>query len=167
MQIATPTAPSEEDIEQCITLTVIPSETPVADEATPSDLRTEEETESATQQLYNAVCECSNLHPDPAEPGDEDEEDEQKFISAEDYAVLGSGDGDLPPPVDGSSGWITAENMHEFFDEEGNWIAGGEPPSFPGMGSLGPGAGTVHEREDEVNGDAEEETDEAKWRRTD
>jgi hypothetical protein len=34
---------------------------------------------------------------------------------------------------------FAADNMDQFFDADGNWIAAGEPPSFP----LGPGAGTV------------------------
>ncbi|KAJ5919662.1 hypothetical protein N7454_009497 [Penicillium verhagenii] len=165
MQIAIPTAPSADDEEDCLILTVVPpTETPAAPSTdTPPELDTSEETEPQTQQLYDAVSACSNLHPDPVEPGDEDEdEDEGKFLSADEDGLyqLGAGNGDLPPPVAGSSGWITAENMNEFFDEEGNWIAGGEPPSFP----LGPGAGTVREREEE-NG-AEEDGDEMKWRRT-
>lgn len=77
----------------------------------------------------------------------------------------GTGDGvdGLPPPMPGSGGWITAENMGEFFDEEGNW-RGGE---------LGAGAGVVRERgegegEGEGEGpgvDGEEEEEEAKRRR--
>jgi nucleotide-sensitive chloride channel 1A len=171
MQIAAPTAPtSEDDEEQCITMTVVPPA-----ELTPENLATQEETsdeptETPTQMLYNAVSACSNLHPDPVEPGDEDEDDEESKHAFFQFGQEGMGsNGDLPPPVDGSSGWITADNMHEFFDEEGNWIAEGEPPSFPG---LGPGAGTVRAREEE-NGDGEGrdgqegEVDETKWRRTD
>ncbi|KAJ5737657.1 uncharacterized protein N7483_002782 [Penicillium malachiteum] len=167
MQIATPTAPCEDDEEQCITLTLVPPEpSPVSQENHTDDLSTEDaETETPTQQLYNAVSACSNLHPDPVEPGDEDE-DETNFPSGEDLGMHQlDGDGDLPPPVAGSSGWITADNMHEFFDEDGNWIAEGEAPSFP----LGPGAGTVHGREDEDGYmDVENEgNDDTKWRRTD
>ena len=71
----------------------------------------------------------------------------------------------LPPPVPGSGGWITAENMGEFFDEEGNWRGEG----------LGPGAGRVRTADEvdgeEVNGDGDEEEEgdgdgETKWRRT-
>jgi nucleotide-sensitive chloride channel 1A len=70
----------------------------------------------------------------------------------------GSDDPGLPEPGDG--GWITAENMDRFVDAEGD---------FTGM--LGPGAGTVHEREDDeeeeegVNGDGPED-DDTKWQRT-
>lgn len=178
MQIATPSAPAEDDEEQCITLTVVPPTEPgavggstataaattstVAERAA-QDLSDEPE-ETPTQMLYDAVSACSNLHPDPVEPGDEDEDEgEGKCMFSDEHGyVLDSTSGGLPPPVEGSSGWITAENMHEFFDEEGNWIAEGEPPSFP----LGPGAGTVREREE--NGDGVDgENDETKWRKTD
>lgn len=163
MQVATPSAPSADDEEECTTMTIVLS----ADATTqaPAD-GAEADAETPTQQLYGAVSACSNLHPDPVEPGDEDDEEEAgyKFISAEDHeGVVQLGDGGLPPPVDGSSGWITAENMDQFFDADGNWIAGGEPPSF-----LGPGAGNVHARGEE---DAVEENgvddDETKWRKTD
>lgn len=170
MQIATPTAPtSEDDIEQCITMTLVPPE--LTPEQSAAREQNDEPVENPTQALYNAVSACSNLHPDPVEPGDEDEDDEDEskpsFFQFGQEGV-GSFDGDLPPPVDGSSGWITADNMHEFFDEEGNWIGEGEPPSFPG---LGPGAGTVRAREEEIGDgegrDGEEgEGDETKWRRT-
>jgi len=153
MQIATPSAPAEDDEEQCITLTVVP---PAAERAT-DDLSEPEET--PTQALYGAVSACSNLHPDPVEPGDEVEA-ESRLLSTEEHGQAL----DLPPPVDGSSGWITADNMHEFFDEDGNWIAEGDPPAFP----LGPGAGTVRERENaDANANGEEESEETKWRRTD
>ncbi|KAJ5524183.1 hypothetical protein N7494_010833 [Penicillium frequentans] len=162
MQIAIPTAPSADDEEECVILTVVPTdETPAAEHTdTPPELDTSDETESPTQQLYNAVSACSNLHPDPVEPGDEDDDEDG---AAKILYEGSSGNGDLPPPVAGSSGWITAENMNEFFDEDGNWIADGEPPAFP----LGPGAGTVHEREEENGADENgEEDDETKWRRT-
>lgn len=137
--------------------------------------------ETATQALYAAVSACSNLHPDPVVPGEEGDEDydgnyeastEQPGIGgtlqSAGLVIPGASDGGLPPPVDGSSGWITAENMHEYFDEEGNWIADSEPPTLPG---LGPGAGNVHTRNDDdqvENGDGEENGgEETKWRRTD
>ena len=163
MQVATPTAPSADDEEECITLTVVLATDAPAQ--TPTD--GEEATETPTQELYGAVSACSNLHPDPVEPGDEDDdmEDGPQFISAEDHeGVFQLGNGDMPPPVDGSSGWITADNMDQFFDADGNWIAGGEPPSFP----LGPGAGTVRAREGEDGTEENgEEDDETKWRKTD
>ncbi len=51
----------------------------------------------------------------------------------------------LPPPMPGSGGWITAENAHEFFDEDGNWRGRG--------GSLGEGAGRVRDRDEVEAGD--------------
>ncbi|OQE92595.1 hypothetical protein PENNAL_c0007G07904 [Penicillium nalgiovense] len=161
MQVATPGAPSADDEEECITMTVVLP----ADATLQESTEAAEEAETPTQQLYNAVSACSNLHPDPVEQGDEDdEEDGPKFISAEEHdGVFQLGNGDLPPPVDGSSGWITAENMDQFFDADGNWIAAGEPPSFP----LGPGAGTVRAREGENGVDENEDEDDTKWRKTD
>lgn len=164
MQVATPRAPSADDEEECTTMTVVlPADAPAQ---APAD-GAEADAETPTQQLYGAVSACSNLNPDPVEPGDEDDEEEvgSKFISAEDHeGVIQLGDGGLPPPVDGSSGWITAENMDQFFDADGNWIAGGEPPSFP----LGPGAGNVHARGEEDGAEENEvDEDEAKWRKTD
>jgi nucleotide-sensitive chloride channel 1A len=160
MQVATPGAPSADDEEECTAFTVV-----LPTDATAQATADGEEAETPTQQLYGAVSACSNLHPDPVEPGDEDEEDDgPKFISAEEHeGVFQLGDGGLPPPVDGSSGWITADNMDQFFDADGNWIAGGEPPSFP----LGPGAGTVRAREDENGAAQDEDDDETKWRKTD
>lgn len=88
-----------------------------------------------TQRLYDAVTECSNLHPDPDGEEDEDEEEynDDRIIfegSAEHEALegfsgvwRGASDGSLPPPMPGSSGWITAENVNEYFDADGNWIA--------------------------------------------
>lgn len=167
MQIAAPpTAASQaDDEEECMTMTVVPAPAPTpAAESIDADEDKPEET--PTQALYAAVSACSNLHPDPMEEDDDEGEDEDGAFQSG-LVMSGSGDGGLPPPVDGSSGWITADNMHEFFDEEGNWIAGGEEPSLP----LGPGAGTVRGREGDVEGEGVDEegqeSEETKWRRTD
>jgi nucleotide-sensitive chloride channel 1A len=133
-----------------------------------------EKPETPTQLLFVSVSACSNLHPDPITAGEEDDEEgalQGSSLYQAGLIAAGSGDGGLPPPADGSSGWITAENMHEYFDEEGNWIGGGEEPNL----SLGPGAGTVRAREEDggAGGEGEEEEgegedgDETKWRRTD
>lgn len=74
----------------------------------------------------------------------------------------------LPPPMPGSGGWITAENVDEYFDGEGNWRGGA------GGGRLGAGAGSVRGREEEeveeevgyVNGEGGGGEEETKWRRT-
>lgn len=83
---------------------------------------------SPIQEIFAAMNTCADLHPDP-------EDDEE-------------GAPDLTAP--GATGWITADNMDEFLDEDGNFkgatIIGGE--------ELGPGAGTVRPRE----GDEEEQS---------
>jgi nucleotide-sensitive chloride channel 1A len=117
---------------------------------------------SEQEKLFDAITACQNLHPDPA--GEEDDEED-----GEDYTdriifesnVDGSGEaieglpgafrgnaaGGLPPPMPGSSGWITAENVNEYFDKDGNWIGtGGEDEAAEGE-ELGDGAGTVRSRE--------------------
>lgn len=204
MQIATPQTATatnddeEEEEEPNTPLTLIPPTTTTdstlntttstttqlttAERAMTEDL-SDKPDETPTQMLYAAVSACSNLHPDPAAEEDEDEDGDEGdgprgALLQAGFAGSGSGDagavgGDgLPPPVEGSSGWITAENMHEFFDEEGNWIAGGEAPGF-----LGPGAGSVRQREEDdddhegegVEGGQEgvDGGEETKWRRTD
>lgn len=178
MQIATAsTSTGGDDEEGSITMTIVPPTTLETSASAGGDGNTstgggddgELAPESATQMLYAAVSACSNLHPDPILPGDEEYDDDEEG-EGDDGVIQASGG--LPPAMPGSSGWITAENMHEYFDEEGNWIAGGEEPSFP----LGPGAGTVRQREGEDGGgqdqcegvaEGEDQNDEAKWRRTD
>lgn len=125
------------------------------------------------QALYTALSDCADLHPDPATPGSHDDPPNISFEGDPDNAPYVSLDNHgqqtaLPPPMPGSGGWITAENMNEFFDEEGSW-RGGEA-------SLGEGAGSVRRREDEdgvadgtgrstENRDGED-VEETKWRRT-
>lgn len=186
MQIANPNPPDntgaeEDEEEDSINLTIVPAapasedtETATATTTSTEDAETKQE-ETTTQSLFAAVSACSNLHPDPVangEDGDDDDEydgNEQpgvgSLLQSGSVVMSGAADGGLPPPMDGSSGWITADNLHEYFDEEGNWIGEGEPPSLPG---LGPGAGNVHERDDgpTQNGEGGEE-DETKWRRLD
>jgi nucleotide-sensitive chloride channel 1A len=63
----------------------------------------------------------------------------------------------------GSGGWITAENMADYFDEDGNWRGGEEGEED----QLGPGAGTVRSREEDPKMDEEnEDGDNTKWQRT-
>ncbi|KAK5654783.1 hypothetical protein OQA88_6819 [Cercophora sp. LCS_1] len=123
---------------------------------------------SDASKLFEAVSECSNLNPDPLGE-DEEEEDEGRIIfegeheALEGYSAVyaGANDGGLPPPLPGSGGWITADNVHEFFDADGNWI-GGEEEGV--SGELGEGAGTVRRREeeDEANGHEREESADSK-----
>jgi chloride channel, nucleotide-sensitive, 1A len=94
--------------------------------------------------IFKAISACSDLHPDPDM----------------------SDDGEMPEL--GTGGWITAENMHEFIDEDGNFIGGQ---------AMGPGAGTVRPREvaeedtqdeDPIHrSDGEQGDDPTKRRRTD
>ncbi|KAI0169560.1 regulator of volume decrease after cellular swelling-domain-containing protein [Hypoxylon sp. FL1284] len=104
-----------------------------------------------TTALFNQISACSNLHPDPHEEEDEEEDGEdfdrivfEANVQGDDVdglpgVVRGDVNGGLPPPMPGSSGWITADNVNDFFDADGNWI-GGEGVN----GELGDGAGRVH-----------------------
>ena len=95
------------------------------------------------KEIFAAMNSCADLHPDPDEDGDEGEED-------------------LTAP--GATGWITADNMDDYMDEDGNFkgVVYGE--------ELGPGAGTVRAREDgdDRNGvdGADGEAHEEKYQRT-
>ncbi|KMW67538.1 hypothetical protein BDDG_12174 [Blastomyces dermatitidis ATCC 18188] len=157
-------------------------------------ITTEEEenkpSQTPTQDLFAAVSACSNLHPDPpSQPGSDDEGDtdmqdnptqqlDSSILYQNGVIIPGNNAGGLPPAMPGSGGWITAENVHEYFDEEGNWKGGdgneGEQGEGSGGVSLGPGAGTVRPREEggEDNArvgceaDAGEGGEETKWRRT-
>jgi nucleotide-sensitive chloride channel 1A len=81
------------------------------------------------KEIFAAMNTCADLHPDQDASGDEDGEDI------------------LDDSAPGASGWITAENMDEYMDENGNFtgmVIGGE--------ELGPGAGTVRTREEADDG---------------
>jgi nucleotide-sensitive chloride channel 1A len=112
----------------------------------------------ASEQLFNAVSACADLHPDP----DEDDDQEQE-------------------PMPGAGGWITSDNMDQFVDENGDF-------RMPRGSSLGVGAGTVRTADqfEDANNDYDDEDDdddddndddnhdvdngadgeETKWRRT-
>lgn len=128
-------------------------------------------TPSQASQLYKAIATCSNLHPDPNADGDDDDEDDNfdriVFEGNAEYEAMdgfpgilrGSATDGLPPPMPGSGGWITAENMHEFFDEDGNFLGrGGEDGDAAEGDELGEGAGRTRARDevehDGTNGDA-------------
>lgn len=68
--------------------------------------------------LFAAVSNCSALHPDPV---DEAMESDDRVVFEGDYESVTATDG-MPPPFPGSGGWITASNVHEYFDADGNWI---------------------------------------------
>ncbi|KAG9244104.1 hypothetical protein BJ878DRAFT_85264 [Calycina marina] len=101
-------------------------------------------------KLYKAFQVCSDLNPDPPSQGDEDMEDGfgdriafegnvgYTGISGLPGAIQGAKDGqDMPPVFPGSSGWITADNVDQFFDEDGMWLAG-----------KGPNTGETRSRDD-------------------
>ncbi|KAI4114769.1 MAG: hypothetical protein LQ345_004513 [Seirophora villosa] len=90
-------------------------------------------------QLFSALSACADLHPDPASPSDIDISDDHNpdYLprrNADDTDALYTQIDGLPPPMPGSGGWITAENVGEFFDGDGN---------FRGAGPLGQGAGSI------------------------
>ncbi|KAL1958640.1 hypothetical protein VTO42DRAFT_3983 [Malbranchea cinnamomea] len=190
----------EDEDEETVSLTIIPQpQAPGAQEQQPTTTTTttesadpmEQEQEgpalSPTEALYTALSACSNLHPDLAAEGDEEDDGPQQqglngsILFQNGLISAGNNAGGLPPPMPGSGGWITAENVHEYFDEEGNWKGGnadadgdengqgeekGQGSGAEGQGPLGPGAGTVRSRDQSGEGDVNEENEETKWRRT-
>ena len=171
LQIDTTDGFDDHDQDGSIELSLVPrrqsEQNPAGDHNAPTDSSSVDGHEpfshtnnasTPTSELYNALSACANLHPDSISPSSstgpgDNEEDVPSF----EYEAV---DG-LPPAMPGSGGWITAENMNQFFDEEGNWRGGG----------LGPGAGTVREREnDDEEGTGTSEVNgpdgETKWRRT-
>lgn len=165
-----PDGGADDDDFETVELTLIPPTSTSATEATTETKEEEAEPTIGKKQpdneatkLYKAISACSDLNPDPVEEGDEDDEYDDDRIVFEGDAIegfqgvfAGSSSGGLPPPMPGSGGWITAENVHEYFDEDGNWIGGDEQveDEIEGeqeggvSGELGEGAGTVRRRED-------------------
>jgi nucleotide-sensitive chloride channel 1A len=156
---------NEDDDLDFVEITLFPRE-PSADDSRTSDI----------QAIFEAVANCSNLHPNTSFGGDEEMDEDgvnnrivvegsvgYECISGLPGVQRGTVDGALPPPFPGSGGWITAENVSEYFDEEGNWIGenNGE--------ALGEGAGRVRTRDEAdgegVNGHGAEDTDDHKRQR--
>ena len=174
----------DHDPDSTISLTIIPAAATAP--ASSAIEETERETDTAASQpqsqaqaLYIALSDCANLHPDPLSGSDADMDDQAPAVMFEgdqDQDISGiyplnseGAESGLPPPMPGSGGWITAENVGQFFDEEGNWR--GRREGVDGEGTragLGAGAGSVRTREEdegeEDKGDGVEE--ETKWRRT-
>jgi chloride channel, nucleotide-sensitive, 1A len=175
MQLLTATdEPSSEDIEpDSFSVTIIPTASAPPATATnePNAVLTTEDKPEQTpvQALFNALSDCANLHPDPLQE-DEDGDQGSRLIRSG-LAIPGDDTGGLPPPMPGSGGWITAENMHEFIDENGNWIEGDNESGNEGDDGqsdepLGPGAGNVRARDDRGADGNENSGDETKWQRT-
>lgn len=170
-----PSMPSPDDDEppDTVSVTIIPTASaPPIRTGLPRDADEAIECESMPEQtpiqaLFTALSDCSNLHPDP---DDDDEQEQGSRIMHAGLAMPGMSDGSLPPPMPGSRGWITAENMHEFLDEDGNFIMDDgeeeeDDPNEPAdehKDDLGPGAGSVRPRTDDDTADRGEET---KWQR--
>lgn len=168
MQLEFSDGGSDDDDFSCVELTIIP---PAAASSETEDSR------SPAVQLYEALAACSNLHPDPQGDEDEDEDDADRIVfegSAEHEALegftgvlRGAADGSLPPPMPGSGGWITADNVHEYFDEEGNWIGeGGDADEAADEATNGAGRTRAH---DEIDGEGVngQDSEEAKRPRVD
>ncbi|KAI0122923.1 regulator of volume decrease after cellular swelling-domain-containing protein [Xylariales sp. AK1849] len=136
-----------------IELTLIPSIALLKDHPTTLSPTIDPLNSERTTALFSQISACSNLHPDPADEDDDEDDETDRIIfegeALEDLpgAFQGDANGGLPPPLPGSSGWITAENVDHYFDQDGNWI--GEDGV---SGELGEGAGRVRAR-DEVDGD--------------
>ncbi|KAK7545085.1 regulator of volume decrease after cellular swelling-domain-containing protein [Phyllosticta citribraziliensis] len=164
--LSEPRGVDDEDVET-LELTLVPgadvevpgappttSEAPASAEgAAASDTET---TTTPTQRLFAALSTCADLNPD----------------RSDDEGEGGAGD-DYPAP--GTGGWITADNMDEFADAEGEFAGFGGIPVLGDMagasGEVPVVAGTVRSREEEEDGgegDGEEagEGEETKWRRT-
>ncbi|OAA80563.1 hypothetical protein LEL_00108 [Akanthomyces lecanii RCEF 1005] len=174
MQLEFSDGGSSDDDFNLVELTIVP---PTSDAAA-------EGSSATASKLYEAIAACSNLHPDPAQEGDDDDADEDNYDrivfegSAEHEALegfsgvlRGTADGGLPPPMPGSGGWITADNVAEYFDEDGNWIGpGAEVGGEDDAEELGEGAGRTRARDevepqDGVNGHGEEDDAESKRQR--
>ncbi|KAI9828330.1 MAG: hypothetical protein M1832_002758 [Thelocarpon impressellum] len=171
--------PSEDDMDDQETLDctlVLPAS------SAPPQAAAAGESETETRRLFNAITTCANLHPSSRNSrssslGSSARETPIVFEGSVGYASgiphdatarsTTGGDG-LPPPFPGSGGWITAENVDEFFDEDGEWKGGAE-----GRATLGEGAGRVRGREEGEDGGGEGgsgggsgEGEESKWQRT-
>ncbi|KKP06632.1 hypothetical protein THAR02_01229 [Trichoderma harzianum] len=165
MQLDLADGGSDDTDFQTVELTIIP---PTSSEA------------NSAQQLYDAMANCSDLHPDPENEEDDDNEYDRivfegnaghEAIEGFTGVLRGVSDGGLPPPMPGSGGWITADNVHEYFDADGNWI-GGEQEDGEEPEELGEGAGRTRprdelEKEDDINGHDSAEDPESKRPRVD
>lgn len=94
---------------------------------------------STAKALYDAISGCADLNPDAPNglhDGDDDDEDDG------DYAMEGD---DQDNNIPGAGGWITAENMHEYMDENGNFkLPNGSNNATLGADDVGAnGAGIV------------------------
>jgi nucleotide-sensitive chloride channel 1A len=150
MQLDLADGGSDDSDFQTVELTIIPPQNPSSSEA------------SSAKQLYEAMANCSDLHPDPeVEDDDENEYDRIVFegnvgheaVEGFTGVLRGVTDGGLPPPMPGSGGWITADNVHEYFDADGNWIGGEQEGEGEEPEELGAGAGRTRPRDELEKGE--------------
>lgn len=136
LDLQTQQASQDDDEPTSIDLTILPSINPEAtDRPWPgrvllsSSADTSSPSSTQITELYTAVTACADLHPDPGADSDDEMGDGRimfegnvgyEGISGLPGAFQGVVDGSLPPPFPGSGGWITAENVHEHFDTDGN-----------------------------------------------
>jgi chloride channel, nucleotide-sensitive, 1A len=180
----------EDDEEpDSLSLTIIPTAAapPQGPGSSTADVGEEEEEvenedkpeQTPAEALFTALSACADLHPDPVEDQEMGEGDDEDGVGGSHlirqglaFPIMGGEGADgLPPPMPGSGGWITAENMHEFVDEDGNFLPDADNEEEEQVVAvdqpLGPGAGTVRGREDDGghagNGDGGDET---KWQKT-
>ena len=160
---------NEDEDYDTVELTIIPPTPAPQQEALDDDSAAAAAPGAEAKRLFDAISDCSNLNPDPVDHEDGGEDDYDRIVFEGDNdddhhhhhhqavegfsgVFAGSAAGGLPPPMPGSSGWITADNMHDFFDAEGNWIGGGDE-------ELGEGAGAVHGRDEDDGGVAAQNGD--------
>lgn len=186
MQINPHTSTFDDHDYTSLELTVYPPQTTL----TTSSSEGKAGVTSSTQELFDALTECGNLWPDKkggffseggAEDDDEDDEGDGEGgdgIIYLDHSKLGGGAGDGISFIGGADevggipamapgGWITAENVDRIqWNIEGQTGVGDPNNAQPG---LGPGAGSVRQRDDEEDASAPAQNggEEAKWRRTD
>ena len=167
---------ADDETYETVELTIVPPGAAPGDAAPsepppPAAAGAQQQSPSPTSRLFDAISACADLHPD-APPSDSDDGDYADRIYFEPGAggdgdglapdrlqgyegvYRGAHDGGLPPPLPGSSGWITADNVHEYFDGEGNWIGGAEDVEDGVSGELGDGAGRVRGRDEVEQADA-------------
>lgn len=121
----------------------VPSE-PEPPQATNGDVP---HSSTPAQALFKAISDCQELHPDPPEGSDEENDE----------------------TAPGASGWITSENMQDFMDENGEFRM---PEGFTVVGAedqeeeraLGEGAGRIRTAAEVEGVDGGE--DDSKWQRT-
>ncbi|KAI0392624.1 regulator of volume decrease after cellular swelling-domain-containing protein [Xylariaceae sp. FL0594] len=175
MQLEFNDSPDDDESFEPIELTLIPYK-PDSDGDSPAIDASNSERANA---LFNQISACSNLNPDPRVEGEDDEDDEfdadhiifegdvdsGEAIEGLPGVLQGDVNGGLPPPMPGSSGWITADNVDQYFDADGNWIGEGGVSD-----ELGDGAGRVRGRDeveqDATNGPEEAQDGDAKRPRT-